>query len=88
MNYRCECFNGSYSGPHCQITARRIIIYRIVAKSFAYVAIIAIVCVEIFVITMDVLNYFFGIDLIPEDLECIQKAKQANSQICTSTKSI
>lgn len=61
-NYSCECLGGSYSGRHCEITAQQITVYKIISKSFAYVAIIAIVCLAMFVIIMDVLKYCFGID--------------------------
>ena len=40
----------------------RIVILQIVAKSFAYIAILAMISVGIFVVTMDVLQYCFGID--------------------------
>ncbi len=80
MDYKCECLSGSYSGRHCEITAKRIIIYKIIGKSFAYIAIIAMSCVAMFVIIMDILKYCFGIDPTREDLERIRRAKQAKKR--------
>ncbi|CAF2929625.1 unnamed protein product [Rotaria sp. Silwood2] len=69
LHYKCECLGDSYSGRHCEITSLKIKIYKIVSKSFSYVAIIAISCVVMFVIIMDILKYCFGIDPTREDLE-------------------
>ena len=79
LNYSCECLSDSYSGRHCQITAKRIIILQRVSKSFAYVAIIAIITVAMFVIIMDILKYCFGIDPVEEERERIRKQKQSKT---------
>ncbi|CAF1262667.1 unnamed protein product [Rotaria sp. Silwood1] len=76
LSYKCECLGNSYSGVHCQITSKKIIIYKIVTKSFAYIAIIAISLVAMFVITMDILKYCFGIDLTREELERYRREKR------------
>ena len=52
------------------------VVRRIVSLSFAYIAISAIAAVALFVIVMDVLKYFFGIDLAREELEKIQQQKR------------
>jgi uncharacterized membrane protein YpjA len=52
-------------------------IYKIVSKSFSYIAIIAMSIVAMFVVIMDILKYCFGIDPIREDLERIRREKQA-----------
>ena len=57
----------SYSGRHCENTASKIVIIKIVAKSVAYAAILFIICVAIFVIAMDILKYCFGIDPVKEE---------------------
>ena len=57
QSYRCLCLENSYSGQHCEITANRLIILHIVSRSFAYVAIVAIVSVAVFVMVLDVLKY-------------------------------
>ncbi|CAF0729243.1 unnamed protein product [Adineta steineri] len=75
LNYTCECLGNFYSGRHCEITATKIIIYKIISKSFAYIAIIAMASVMIFIIVMDVLKYFFGIDLTREEREQIRRKK-------------
>lgn len=60
--YRCECLTSFYSGRHCENDSNGIQIREILAKSFAYVAIIFICGVVMFFVMMDVLKYFFDID--------------------------
>ena len=74
---KCECLQGSYSGEFCEITATRIIIYQIVSKSCAYIAILALVIVALFVIIMDILKYGFGIDPTAEFLEEVRRENAA-----------
>ena len=73
----CECLQGSYSGDECQITARRIVILQYLSKSFAFVGILSISCVLIFVIVMDLLKYCCGIDPVGEERERIREEKRA-----------
>ncbi len=75
LNYTCECLGDSYSGRHCEITTTKIIIYKIVSKSFAYVAIIAIASAVMFIVIMDILKYCFGIDPVREERERIRRKK-------------
>lgn len=75
MNYSCECLGDSYSGRHCEVTAERTTINKIIAKSFAYVAIIAIGTVVMFVIIMDILKYCFGVDSTREEFKEIRQEK-------------
>ncbi|CAF1332299.1 unnamed protein product [Rotaria sordida] len=62
MNYTCECLGESYSDRHCDIITKKILICRIISKSFAYIAIIPMTIVAMFVVIMDILKYCFGID--------------------------
>ncbi len=81
LNYTCECLGKNYySGRHCEITSMKIIIYKIVSKSFAYVAIIAMITVAMFVIIMDILKYCVGIDPVHEDRERLRREKQAKKR--------
>lgn len=72
----CECLAGSYSGDQCEIESSRTTVLRFVSKSFAYVAIIALCSVALFVIIMDILKYFFGIDPVREDREQLQRERK------------
>ena len=63
-NYTCGCLENSYSGRHCEITANRIVIYQIISKSAAYIAILVIIGTIMFIVIMDLLKYCFGIDPI------------------------
>jgi hypothetical protein len=61
-------------------------IYKIVSKSFAYIAIIVMSIVAMFVVIMDILKYCFGIDPIREDLERIRREKQARRRKPTTQR--
>ena len=66
LKYTCECLGESYSGRHCEITARKTAIFKTVSRSCAVVAIVAIASVGLFVLAMDVLKYGFRIDPVGE----------------------
>jgi hypothetical protein len=81
LNYTCECVgNNFYSGRHCEIKSRKIIIFNIVSKSFAYIAIIALIVVAMFVIIMDILKYCFGIDPVHHERERYRREKRAKKR--------
>jgi hypothetical protein len=73
MNYTCECLGDSYSGLHCEIVSTKTATYKTVSKSLAYVAIIAMTAVAMFIIAMDVLKYCFGIDVTYTELQQIRR---------------
>jgi hypothetical protein len=66
-DYLCECLGTSFSGRHCEITSKDTLIRQAVAKTLAFIAIIALLMVALFVLTMDVLTYVFGIDVAPAE---------------------
>ncbi len=74
-DYECKCLDDSFSGRHCELIATKIKIYRIVSKSFAYVAIIAMVSVTMFVVIMDILKYCFGIDPVHKERERLRRKR-------------
>ena len=76
LNYTCLCLGDSYSGRHCEITANKIVVRQTISKSFAYIAIIAIISVAIVIVTMDVLKYCFGIDPVGPTRAELQAAKR------------
>ena len=79
LHSKCECVYG-YSGDLCEITATELIIHQMISKSFAYVAIIAMAIVAVFIIIMDVLKYCFGIDPACEEVEPVRQNKRAKRQ--------
>ena len=79
-NYTCKCLQGSYSGRHCEITATRIQVLQVVSTSFAYIAIIAMVTVVMFVLIMDILKYCFGIDPVEDERERLRRKKYAKKR--------
>ena len=74
-NWTCECPGNNYYGRYCEYPVRKILIHRIIAKTFAYIAIIAMVMVALFVLTMDILKYVCGIDPVAEDREKLRQGK-------------
>ena len=62
QNYRCLCLGDSYSGQHCEIRANQLVVRETISRSFAYVTIIAISIVVLFIVTLDLLKYCLGID--------------------------
>ncbi|UJR07284.1 hypothetical protein I4U23_011572 [Adineta vaga] len=76
-NFSCKCLGDSYSGRYCEIVDGKVIIFQYIRKSFAYIAIIAMAFVALFVIMMDVLKYGFGIDPTRGELEQIRQEQRA-----------
>ncbi|CAF0824469.1 unnamed protein product [Adineta ricciae] len=76
LNYTCECVSESYSGRHCEIISTKIVIIKVVSKSFAYVAILAMIVVAVFIVVMDILKYGFGIDPVAEERRKLRREKQ------------
>ena len=72
-DYKCECLGGSYSGRHCEVKSSQLKVHQAMSRSFAYVAICALIIVALFIIVMDVLKYAFGIDPVREDRERHQR---------------
>jgi hypothetical protein len=79
-NYSCECLGGSYSGRHCETKEKRIIIIQAASKSLSFIAIIAILCVAMLIIIMDILHYCFGIDPVKKERKQIRKEKHVKRQ--------
>ena len=50
-------------------------IRQITSKTFGYIAIIALVTVALFVLTMDVMKYVFGIDVAPTEADESQRTE-------------
>jgi hypothetical protein len=75
LNYTCECLGDSYSGRYCQNTSSRTVLFEIVAKSFAYIAILAMISVAMFVFIMDILKYYFGIDPVASMCQELESKK-------------
>jgi hypothetical protein len=80
MNYSCECLGESYSGRHCEIIANKMVVREIVSKSFGYIAILSLISVALFIITMDVLKYCFGIDPVGKKVGKKGKKKQVTKR--------
>ncbi|UJR34697.1 hypothetical protein I4U23_027474 [Adineta vaga] len=77
LNYTCECLgNNYYSGRHCEIKSKKILIFKFISKSFSYIVIIALIIVVMFIVIMDILKYCFGIDPVDEERQRIRRQKQ------------
>ena len=80
LNYSCECLSESYSGHYCEITANKIIGRQIASKTFGYIAILALIVFAMFILVLDLLKYWFGIDPVGEELERMRQEKQAKKR--------
>lgn len=76
LNYTCECLDDSYSGRHCEQISARITMRKVVSKSFAFVAITAVIVLCLFFVFMDVLKYLFGMDVTRNELIRIRRRTQ------------
>ena len=68
LNYSCQCLSG-YFGQHCELATNSLFMRQMASKSFAYIAIIAMVTVVTFMVIMDILKYCFGIDPVERERE-------------------
>ena len=75
MNYTCDCLGEHFSGRHCEIVAKKLVILKFVSKSVGYIAIICLVSTAAFFVIMDILKYCFGIDPTKDELERIRRSK-------------
>jgi hypothetical protein len=73
LNYSCQCLGDSYSDRHCEIVSNKVVARQTVSKSFAYISIIAMVSVVMFIVILDILKYFFGIDPICKEFKRIKR---------------
>ena len=80
LNYTCECVGESFFGRHCEQVQKGLIARQTISKSFGYIAILFLSAVALFFFTMDVLKYFFGIDLTEKEMEKIQQKKPIKSK--------
>ena len=78
-SFTCECPASGFSGRYCEVKARQLEKRQAVSRSFAYVAICSLVMVMLFIVTLDVLKYCFGIDPALEDQLRIQKKATAKT---------
>ncbi|UJR17689.1 hypothetical protein I4U23_004587 [Adineta vaga] len=76
LDFMCECLGTSYSGRFCEISEQAIVIRQKISKSFAYVAISCLASVITFIIIMDVLKYFFGVDLTDNDRRELERRRK------------
>ena len=73
LNFTCECSSDSYSGRLCEVKAGKLAVRQAVSRSFAFVAICALVVVAVFIFVLDVLKYGLGIDPAREDRQRSQR---------------
>ena len=76
MNFTCECTSVEYSGRYCESVSSTLATKQKVTRSFGYIVIIIIVSFMLFIITLDVLKYVFGIDPVSDDYRRMQTKKQ------------
>ena len=80
-DYQCLCLAESSSGRHCEMIERKILILKVICRSISSIAIIVIVSSAMFIITMDVLKYIFGIDPVKKQRKVKKKIKRTHQMI-------
>ncbi|CAF0835220.1 unnamed protein product [Adineta ricciae] len=73
--YLCQCLSGTF-GKHCENIETRIQVYQAVSRSIGYIGILALICVALFVIIMDILKYCFGINPTRREQERLRRERR------------
>lgn len=77
MTWKCICLGDDlYNGDHCQYRTGTLKVKEAMSRSFAGVAITAIVLTCSFVVSMDVLKYVFRIDPVKLERQYIRAKKK------------
>ena len=75
-NYTCQCLDTSYSGRYCEIDNTNTAVLKMISKSVAYVVIVFFISAALYIVIMDILKYYFGIDLAKVKPSETQKKKK------------
>lgn len=89
--WTCVCLDASlYSGTYCEHKSTALVIRQVLSKSFASIAITAIILVFLFVTIMDLLKYAFKIDPVDHERRLMQleeeKSKKKKKKKSSSLK--
>jgi hypothetical protein len=76
LSWSCRCSSSFYSGQFCQDTSSTLEVKQKLSKSFASIAIIAIITLYLFVLVMDVLKYGFEIDPVDRERQRMKKEQE------------
>lgn len=79
-SYQCECLGESFSGQFCQIAATRIVHLQRFARSVCYITIIFLCSFAVLIVTVDVLDYFFGFEAIEKERQKLRGEKKKNQK--------
>jgi hypothetical protein len=81
LSWSCHCLDPFlYYGRYCEHKSTSLLTKEILSKSFASVAITAIIVVMLFVVIMDILKYGFGIDPVDRERQ-LMKSKQEKKRL-------
>ena len=91
--WTCVCLDSSlYHGTYCEEKSNALLVRQVLSKSFASIAITAIIVVFLFVITMDVLKYGFKIDPVDRERQLMtledEKQRKKKNNRTESTKKV
>ena len=77
LQWKCQCTDSNfYYGDHCELKTTVLRIREILSRSFATVAIGAIVTTCSFIVIMDVLKYAFLIDPVEAERDTYRKRRE------------
>ena len=81
MEWKCICLDSTfYYGSYCQFQTNALQIRKALSKSFASVAITAIIVTCSFVILMDILKYVFHIDPVKTERQKLHRKQEQEQQ--------
>ena len=77
LQWKCLCLDSSlYYGDYCQFKTTKLQIREILSKSFASIAIGAIIATCTFIAVMDILKYAFHIDPVERERESYRRRRE------------
>ncbi len=81
LSWSCVCLSSSlYYGRYCEEKSAALVVRQVLSKSFAFIAIIAISAVFLFVFIMDILKYGFKIDPVDRERR-LMRLKQRKKEM-------
>ena len=79
--WSCKCLDATlYSGLYCQEKSSALAAKQALSYSISIAAIIALCCVALFVLTMDVLKYVFKIDPVDRERHRLEMEREKEEQ--------
>jgi hypothetical protein len=76
LSWSCRCLAAYFYGNYCEYQSTEFVVKQVLSKSFASVAITAIIAVFLFVIIMDILKLVFQIDPVDRERQIMESERR------------